>query len=341
MTPINATQVASATAIKFRAFLLNRDIYIKYLYPFLRLPNYKLMDWISEDKIIPEYVNRNLYSSDLLSRKYSTNNWKINWDIVSSNPYAIELLSANLDRINWDALSSNSGAIGLLSANLYRINWHNLSANPHAVELLSANIDKINWYLISSNPGAVSIIKTNIDKVDACGISENPDAIQLLQKYPQLISFYQLSSNPNGLDLVRVYIKSMGDVGKCWLNWRLLSANPGMIPLLKEYPDKICWSELSGNPSAGEILAAANPDILDWMWLSQNPGAIDILIKYPHRINYDTLCLNTHPLALQILQMHTWLIRWDMFSTNSAIFEIDYDATYNNAAQSIFHIFAS
>ncbi len=39
---------------------------------------------------------------------------KLNWEHLSINPNAIELLKENQDKINWDYLSENPNAIELL-----------------------------------------------------------------------------------------------------------------------------------------------------------------------------------------------------------------------------------
>ena len=94
---------------------------------------------------------------------------KINWKLLSSNPNAINLLSANLDKIDWEELSNNKNAIQLLkekienekklSVNVYnklkkfqKINWNFLSGNQGAIKLLEENIDKIDWKRLSKNP---------------------------------------------------------------------------------------------------------------------------------------------------------------------------------------------
>jgi hypothetical protein len=64
-------------------------------------------------------------------RDWIDNN-KLNWNLLSFNPYAISLLEKNIDKINWYGLSGNS--------------------NPNAIHLLQQNIDKIDWYALSSNP---------------------------------------------------------------------------------------------------------------------------------------------------------------------------------------------
>ena len=77
---------------------------------------------------------------------------KIDWDMLSKNPNAIELLKKNQDKINWIILSLNPNAIELLKENQDKINWEILSFNPNVIELLKENQDKINWGYLSKNP---------------------------------------------------------------------------------------------------------------------------------------------------------------------------------------------
>ena len=88
-------------------------------------PIYKLLEWISEDKIY--------------------------WCELSKNPSAIHLLEKNQNNIDWSWLSSKPKAIHLLEKNQNKINWNNLSQNPGTIKLLEKNPDKINWYWLSRN----------------------------------------------------------------------------------------------------------------------------------------------------------------------------------------------
>ena len=78
---------------------------------------------------------------------------KLEWDFLSKNPSAIELLLENPKKIDWMWLSSNSSpqAIDLLKAKPEKINWSWISANPSAIDLLKANPEKINWKRLSAN----------------------------------------------------------------------------------------------------------------------------------------------------------------------------------------------
>jgi len=60
-------------------------------------------------------------------------------------------LKANPERIDWDVLSLNPSAIQLLEANPHLINWHQLSQNPAAIHLLEQHQDKIEFYVLSKN----------------------------------------------------------------------------------------------------------------------------------------------------------------------------------------------
>ena len=93
-------------------------------------------------------------------------NWidkdKLDWRILSRNPNAIDLLTANQYKIDWYNLSSNPCAIDLLKANKDKIDWFQLSVNPCAMDLLTANQDKIIWPCLSGNP---NIFTYNYDKM--------------------------------------------------------------------------------------------------------------------------------------------------------------------------------
>jgi uncharacterized protein YlzI (FlbEa/FlbD family) len=57
----------------------------------------------------------------------------------------------NETRLDWERLSRNPNAIELLRENTDKIDWRRLSLNPNAIELLRENPDKIDWRLLSRN----------------------------------------------------------------------------------------------------------------------------------------------------------------------------------------------
>ena len=77
---------------------------------------------------------------------------KLDWNCLSRNLNAVDLLEKNLDKIRWGLLSSNPNALHLLERNLDKIDWVRLSSNPSAIHLLERNLDKINWMCLSKNP---------------------------------------------------------------------------------------------------------------------------------------------------------------------------------------------
>jgi hypothetical protein len=57
----------------------------------------------------------------------------------------------DINKLNWESLSLNPNAIELLKENKDKINWINMSINPNAIELLKENKDKINWINMSKS----------------------------------------------------------------------------------------------------------------------------------------------------------------------------------------------
>ena len=252
----------------------------------------------------------------LFPTKYVLRDWvptyKINSSTLSRNPNAIDFLKANPKYIDWVWLSSNPNAIELLKANRAKINWDNLSMNPNAIELLKANLGKIDWYNLSKNP--------------------NPNAIELLKANPKKIKWEYLSENSNSriIELLREKIKLENNLSSDELDdlpnykkidWGVLSANPIMIELLRENPDRIDWidwKELSANPNAIELLKA-NQGKINWNRLSANPNAIELLKANQGKINWQALSAN--PNAIELLKRYPKKIDWEYASMNPAIFE--------------------
>ena len=204
------------------------------------------IDWIAWKSLS---INPNPNLIELLKK---TNLNELDWRILSSNPYAIELLKENQDKIDWHYLSANPNAIELLKANQNKIDWCGLSTNPYAIELLKENQDKIDWHYLSANPNAIELLKANQNKIDWKWLSTNPSqyAIELLKENQDKINWKWLSKNPH----------------------------PSAIKLLKANPDEIDWLYLSLNPEAIELLKA-NPDKIEWYWLSENPAIFDEILE--------------------------------------------------------------
>ena len=290
---------------------------------------YTLRDWIPHDKLNYDMLSKNPNAVDFLIE----NKIKLNWAHLSenTNPKAIELLEANPDEIYWEQLSANPSAIKLLKANKDNIRLIQLSENPNAIELLRERIDienkstnlrwgeRICWVTLSANPNAIELLEDNLQKIDLANLSTNPNAIQLLKANKDIIDWPELSRNPNAIELLAEKIEEEKEMDRLHytkrIDWGMLSMNPNAIELLKENMGKINWEMLSKNP---------------------NPKAIELLKANPKKIDWEYLSAN--PSAIELLEekMKKEIemsdaeykkldlknkIRLTTFSSNPAIFE--------------------
>ena len=83
------------------------------------------------------------------------------------------------DKINWEQLSLNKNAINILEQNLDKIDWSYLSQNPNAIHLLEQNQDKINWIELSENPNAIHLLEKNQNKIEWNNILQNPSIFEI------------------------------------------------------------------------------------------------------------------------------------------------------------------
>lgn len=192
---------------------------------------YKLADGIPKEVLLYKEICGNPNAIDLLRERVAYENSlgleeynklsnKVDWEYLSTNPNAIELLRANPSKIDWRALSKNPNAIDLLQERhdyekslgleeynklLNRINWVYLSENSGAVELLEANPDKIHWGFLSANTGAFEIIineykrDPNLNRINWEGLSSNTNikAIGLFEDNLDKIHWGNLCQNTN------------------------------------------------------------------------------------------------------------------------------------------------
>jgi hypothetical protein len=264
-------------------------------------------------QIVEQY--RSLFSTTYVLKDWISSDWrliyKINWTTLSRNPNAIDMLKENPKKIDWVWLSANPNAIELLKTKSENIYWPHLSMNPSAIELLKAKRGKIDWNYLSKNP--------------------NPEAIEMLKKNPKKIDWEYLSENTSSkvIELIGEKIKLENNLNKDQLDdlpdskkisWKVLSANPIAIELLKRNRSKIDWKELSANPNAIELLQA-NQEKINWPRLSSNPKAIELLKRNKGKINWPILSAN--PNAIELLKINPKKIDWEYASMNPAIFEVN------------------
>ena len=183
------------------------------------------------------------------------------------------------DKLDVNLLCENPNALYYLIKDGLQINYYHLSNNPNPIvfKLLKKEIQNvhINWHLLSS--------KTDLEVIDL--LSER-------------IKFENQLSKEE-YDKLRLPYK---------INWKLLSANPKAIKILKEEydnpnSDKLVWSALCSNPNAFDILKEEykeypNSNKLVWSAICSNPNPkiVKLLEKelkiFPQHIDMNALAGN-------------------------------------------------
>ena len=288
---------------------------------------YKLAEGIPVKILLYKEICGNPNAIDLLKERVANENSlgveeynklsnKVDWEYLSTNPNAIELLRANPSKIDWRALSKNPNAIDLLQERhdyekslgleeyrglLNRINWVYLSENSGAVELLRENPDKIHWGFLSANAGAFEIIKSeykrdpNSNRINWEGLSSNTNtkAIGLFEDNLDKIHWGNLSQNTSkkAIQLLKLRYKINSSnytpitykTRESFLSKaiRFLENKKIKEPTSRDW--WLNWSHLSANPEAMDILNAEykrnskNNEIV-LSALCKNPKAMNIIL---------------------------------------------------------------
>lgn len=205
---------------------------------------------------------------------------KIDWFILSSNRYAINIIKDNLDKIDWEELSANENAIDIIKDNLNKpINWEILSTNINAYDLLFKNQDKIDWEQICLNTNSKiirNIIKPNLftKNISWDNLSQNTsdDAINILKQHQHKINWYYLSSNSNNL-AVELLMDNLDKI--IWYKFTL-NKNSRVIDLFNAYPEKLNW----------EFLYYYNYDIYLKIYKLHPSYSLGSFINYEAKYNY-------------------------------------------------------
>jgi hypothetical protein len=262
---------------------------------------------------------------------------KLDWCELSRNPNAIRLIEKELndtkqptyieyfynllinrteikrkrERILWLFLCFNPNAIPIIEKNLDKLDkkcWEMLSKNDNAIDLLKKNMSKISWSRLfwNRNPRKFEIIKENIKLVLNNELllyylltDKSKEVVDILKQYPDYINWSFISSNPYAIDLLKENQKKI-----CWFN---LSRNPSpeAIKLLEQNPENIDWWQLSLNSSPEAIkLLKENPENINWDWFSSNsnPEAIKLLKENPENIHWNSLLINKNPATTELLK---------------------------------------
>ena len=265
------------------------------------MPPYKLKSWIKIDKLNWDYLSININAIDLLRE----NQDKINWRLIFLNENALELIENNKKSLLkenkdfWNLLSGNPSfsAINLLEKYPEKINWNELSSNPSAIHILEKNLDKSISSVLSYNPNAIQILKDNPHIINWSNLSTNINAINILENNKDKIDWYIILKNPNAIHLIEEVIYGMNPYITLDDSWNykyissLLSQNTSAIDILKKNRTLINWKELSRNTNAIKLLET-ELDRIDWDLISSNPGAIKLLEQNQDKINWKYISLN-------------------------------------------------
>lgn len=222
------------------------------------------------------------------------------WINLSQNPFAIDIINANLDKIDKYAIFANPAAMHLIPKffDLY------FNKNPRDREgyISDSNRYIINFLGRNTNPEAIKMIYPYLMFLDFRSVCRNPNAVDLAYiifqycKDPVEKSYYmnQLCQNPNAMHIIRMHLDILNEYG-----WYYLSENPNATDILKENPSKINFGALATNPKAIDLIEQ-NLDIIRFRYpgaLCLNPNALHLLFTYEYTIMRD----NTSNFAREVI----------------------------------------
>jgi len=347
------------------------------------LTTYKLRDWIPQSKIVWSSLSLNPNAIDFLSMPVNKKHINYHQLCKNTNSRALILVAEEIMRnlnsldINWNELSRNPDAIDIIDTYRHKIKWRDLCGNTHprAIQILKENQlakangdDDIYWDEINMNTSteAINFLHSpeNRRHIDWKIFSTNtsPLAIEMLinkeiEEYKlndarfnrlndrQRISWENLSGNPKAISLLEKKWKDEKSLKlneykklkskKYIINWSEMSKNPRAIHLLRkkiaeegkmtaeeydklEDAEKVCGYYLSANENAIKLLEE-NPTKIVWFNFSKNPKAIRVIEKElrvrPENVEWSSLSGN-HA-AIRILENNIDKIVWSVFSSNS------------------------
>jgi hypothetical protein len=368
---INQTIKAKSLPIKTLISDLPDDVVKIITNKYKTLLEYKLRDWIPHRKltIALDFISLNPNAIDFLSmpdnKKYinysklceNTNsraiellkeeirvnpdNPDINWQALSKNPYAIDILDKHRNKIEMRIFSGNTNpkAIQIIkelrllargnassSSSDNNIDWINMSANTstEAIEFLNLpeNYNKIEWDIFSANtnPKAIEMLIAKeseefdlevrefnrlkpYEKISWRELSKNPEAISLLEKKWE--EEKELMRNDR-----REYnkLKKIGYI----IDWTALSVNVKAIDLLRRKIDE------ENKLSKAKYDKLEDIEKINWWVLSANPKAIQLLEANRDKINWVQLGKNPKAIKLleEELQVRPQNIYWYSISRN-------------------------
>jgi hypothetical protein len=270
--------------------------------------------------------NTNPRAIGLLAEEISLrpDNPDINWNALSKNPDAIDILDKHRDKIEMRIFSSNTNpkAIQIIkelrlargngnrssSSSDNNIDWINMSANTstEAINFLSLpeNYNKIEWDIFSGNTNPKAIEMLIAKESEEFDLEDHE--FNLLEPYEK-ISWEKLSKNPKAISLLEKKWEEEKDLKRkdrpeydklkkigYIIDWTALSVNVKAIDLLRRKIEE-------ENKLSKKAYDKLEPiEKINWWVLSANPEAIQLLKANRDKINW--VKLGTNPKAIKLLE---------------------------------------
>ena len=288
---------------------------------------YKLLDWISPEKLVPFrlFCNKSYGAIEYIEEHFeSLKNEEGFWFWISRNPNAIHILLKNPNKINEESLYWNPNCMDILLFQpkwIWNMHWIDFSRYTKSMNLLEKYFERIKWDCLCTNPHAIYLIEKYPERIEWSSLSHNPNAIHILEQNHDKIDFYCLKVNKKTSYLAENFPDKIKD-----LNWKWICSCSNDIDFIKKYPQFILWDELSLNEHNDAVeLLEANIDKINWKNLSKNknPKALKLLEENIHLLD-DWEELSFNPVAIDILKKYPNKIEWYALSMNESIFELDY-----------------
>lgn len=267
-----------------------------------------------------------------LKKLFKKNFDKVDWDMLSYNKHAFDILIKNKDKINYInlALNENSDILLWLKDNFddilkkYKYNYEK-SDELFSIKL---NFDDI-FGSKNKNLNIIKNIATNLCK------NNNEIASEILEKYPKLINWNILYANPNNKAVNLILDKLNSGVININTNELLMNSNNKIVDIILKYPYMIYnyyFLSKNNNPRIISLLENRLQQInvnafggltmnivskeLENINTHSDINFIQLLKKYPQLINYRLLSLNESNKAIEILKDNEYRIDWNNLCMN-------------------------
>jgi len=272
---------------------------------------YKLRSWIPFDNTKWHTLCKNPMAIDMIKNELeSSSSSNINWQLLSGNINACDILKKNIDKINyyeillnnWVNLFKYDGGVDInfkifddkLFEKVLRhyVNIHIVTLNALGFNQFVHILENIKYNTIEDKILLFAGRDVEYFKLIHYNKYYLENYKDIIIKNHRKIDWTNISTNLNDIDLLNKYIN--------YLDWESLSLNPHAISILEKNIEKIHWDNLSLNSNSGPIIEN-NLDILDdihWQNLSACLNSIKILKDNKDKLNYYYLPINIHAVDL-------------------------------------------